>query len=201
MHEPIPSPASAIGDTTSTIAHPPATTRLAIVRHGETDWNRRGLLQGRVDQPLNTTGRAQAADAAESLAGRAWDLVVSSPLDRAATTAGIIAELLGLATPALAPEFTEQSFGVAEGTPAQTAFTTWPGGDYPDGERRAEVDARVATGLERILAEHHGRSIVLVCHVIVVRSIMLTLTGNEPAEVPNGSATILTHVEGREGWS
>ncbi len=60
------------------------------VRHGETDWNRRGLMQGRVDTPLNETGRRQAARAAELLADVPLATICASPLQRAVDTARII---------------------------------------------------------------------------------------------------------------
>ncbi|MGG7463171.1 histidine phosphatase family protein [Plantibacter sp. YIM 135347] len=192
--------------------------RLAVIRHGETDWNRRGLLQGRVDQPLNATGEARALLSAKELAGptapRApfpepaisrpptpWARVIASPLRRASTTARIIAEHLGLDEPLIVPEFTEQSFGVAEGTPAKDAFLTWPSGDYPEGERRRDVDARVSTGLRRVLQVYPSEDLILVCHVVVARSIMNVLIGIEPDEVPNGSATVLVREPGTGRWS
>ena len=60
------------------------------VRHGETDWNRCGLMQGKVDTPLNETGRRQAERAAELLAGVPLATICSSPLQRALETARII---------------------------------------------------------------------------------------------------------------
>ena len=68
----------------------------AFIRHGQTDWNREGLLQGSSDIPLNDTGRAQARDALMTLRSMPWDVVVSSPLRRARETAQIIADALGL---------------------------------------------------------------------------------------------------------
>ena len=60
------------------------------VRHGETDWNNRGLMQGRVDTPLNETGRRQARRAGQLLADVPLATICSSPLQRALETARII---------------------------------------------------------------------------------------------------------------
>ena len=60
---------------------------LWLVRHGETDWNRDYLLQGWVDTPLNSTGRDQARELADRLAGRTFTGVWSSDLSRAVDTA------------------------------------------------------------------------------------------------------------------
>lgn len=65
--------------------------RLLLVRHGETDWNREGRFQGQIDVPLNATGRAQAAKAAEFLRSVAIDFIFSSPMARPKETAEIIA--------------------------------------------------------------------------------------------------------------
>lgn len=60
---------------------------LWLVRHGQTEWNRRGLLQGWVDTPLNQRGRRQARELTESLQGRTFAGVWSSDLSRAVETA------------------------------------------------------------------------------------------------------------------
>lgn len=81
----------------STADHP---TRIILVRHGETDWNRAGRIQGSTDIPLNDTGRSQARDAAERLVAEVTDAatvaVVSSDLSRARETATLIADRLAL---------------------------------------------------------------------------------------------------------
>lgn len=70
--------------------------RLCLVRHGETDWNARGLLQGWLDVPLNARGLAQAQALARQFQGRGFTRLWSSPLQRARQTAAVIAERLGL---------------------------------------------------------------------------------------------------------
>jgi broad specificity phosphatase PhoE len=67
---------------------------LFVFRHGETDWNREGRLQGHTDTQLNATGLAQAEALAESLRAHRLDAVVSSDLARAQTTAQIVADAL-----------------------------------------------------------------------------------------------------------
>jgi broad specificity phosphatase PhoE len=99
--------------------------RLYYVRHGLTDWNAAGRLQGHLDIPLNQTGREQAAHCAEILGdlfareGRpAAELdYVSSPLSRARETMEIMRAALGLAPTAYAlePRLTEIAFGEWEG--------------------------------------------------------------------------------------
>jgi hypothetical protein len=87
---------------------------LFVFRHGETDWNREGRLQGHTDTPLNATGLAQAEALSEILRPHRLDAVLSSDLLRASTTGRIVAEALGV------PLFTdrglrETNVGAAEG--------------------------------------------------------------------------------------
>ncbi len=64
--------------------------KIWITRHGQTDLNKKHLMQGRIDQPLNDTGIAQAKSVREMIGDIHFDAVYASPLDRAITTASIV---------------------------------------------------------------------------------------------------------------
>jgi broad specificity phosphatase PhoE len=94
---------------------------IVFVRHGETDWNRQGLIQGSIETDLNATGHAQAKAVAALLAVRksAWaefDIVVS-PQARARQTASYILEALGRSDHRIDERVRELAFGVWEGRP------------------------------------------------------------------------------------
>ena len=72
---------------------------ICVVRHGETDWNTAGILQGWLDVPINERGRMQARELAQAFAGSRFAWVYTSPLSRASETAEIIAALLRLPPP------------------------------------------------------------------------------------------------------
>lgn len=86
--------------------------RLLLARHGETDWNARGQIQGQSDTTLNDRGRAQAAELARRLlaAGERVERIYASPQKRALETAQIAGGLLGL-TPEPVEGLREISFG------------------------------------------------------------------------------------------
>ena len=125
-----------------------------FLRHGETDWNRLGLYQGRRDVPLNATGLGQARRAADRLARSGIARIVSSPLARAHATAEIVARPLGLAV-ALDDRLLECAFGVREGQAKAGASVddAWRSGVTPDGaERYRDFRARVLAAMADILA-------------------------------------------------
>ncbi len=71
-------------------------TRLLLVRHGETDWNADGRLQGQTDRPLSGFGREQARRLADELAAEDFEAIYSSDLARARETAEIVGARVGL---------------------------------------------------------------------------------------------------------
>jgi broad specificity phosphatase PhoE len=124
-------------------------------RHGQTVWNAERRFQGQSDIPLDETGQAQAGRAARLLAGLRPDLIVSSDLSRAASTAAALARLTGLEV-TLDKDLRERHGGCWEGLtdteirrryPAEHA--SW---DPPDGEPSLVVAERVAVALHRIAA-------------------------------------------------
>ncbi len=124
-----------------------------FLRHGETDWNAKGLSQGAADVPLNANGEAQAVRAAELLKGTGIATIVASPLSRARSTAETAAAALGLPI-AFDPELREVAFAGREGQPLGGWFDEWVAGTAtPAGaESFAELGARAKRAVSRALA-------------------------------------------------
>jgi broad specificity phosphatase PhoE len=85
-----------------------------FLRHGQTDWNLQGRLQGHTDMPLNATGLAHARAAADMLADKSIDIIISSPMLRALKTAAIISEKIDRPI-YIDSQLKERSFGAFEG--------------------------------------------------------------------------------------
>ncbi len=171
---------------------------LAFIRHGQTDWNRDGLLQGSSDIPLNDTGRAQARDAERMLEAWSWDAVVSSPLSRARETARIVADGLGLPLGPAYDELVERDYGPLEGTPSAAAMDRWPDRAYPGAEPLEHVVERGLRALERIDADHPASNVVVVCHGTIMKYTLIRLTGYPIDVVRNGTVSTIERHDG--GW-
>jgi broad specificity phosphatase PhoE len=152
-------------------------TRVFLVRHGQTEWNATGRLQGHSDSQLSERGRAQAQAIAARLSREQIHAVYASDLSRASDTAAPIAEAHGLDTRIL-PALREISYGQWEGQTQAELERNFPEVwqeyhvrrrlDYavPGGESWRAVFARVTAALEQILQDHHGpdEAVVLVGH-------------------------------------
>jgi broad specificity phosphatase PhoE len=149
-----------------------------FLRHGETDWNARGISQGNVDIPLNATGLAQAHAAAEKLCNRGIATIVASPLSRARVTAEFVGEALGLPV-AFDPDLREVSFGVQEGQAMSGWFADWVSGAFtPEGaETFAALRRRAVTAVNRATA--HPPAVLVVAHGALFRSLRAAM-GIEP---------------------
>lgn len=166
---------------------------LALVRHGETDWNRARRIQGHTEVPLNHTGREQARGAAELLAASApgaWSSVYASPLGRAIETAEIIARRLTLVAPSIDAGLWERNFGEAEGLLVSESEARWPGLlGIPEAEPLEEVAERSAAAI-RTLAETNPGSIA-VAHGAMLRAGIARLTGEDVPRILNGEVWLL----------
>ena len=173
-------------------------TLLYLVRHGETDWNAQRRIQGSTDIPLNDMGRSQAATTGELLARREWDGIFASPLSRAYETASIIAKEVGLPEPVAVAELVERRYGEAEGLDWQEVDARFPGEtDVPGRETRDEVAARVIPTLIRIAEEHPGKSLIVVSHGGVIRSVLGHIDpDHEHGPISNGSIHSVEHSDG-----
>lgn len=177
-------------------------TTIALLRHGQTDWNIDFRLQGTSDIPLNETGLAQARAAAEAISSQ-WDVIVSSPLDRAVKTAQIVAERHALGELEIEPLLLERSFGEAEGM----LYTEWrekfSDSKVPGGESIEELEARCHRLLVHLASKYQGKRVLTVSHGALIRKLLnIASNGELPREgerLGNASMSILVH-DG-EVWS
>ena len=167
---------------------------IALIRHGQTDWNLALRMQGRSDIPLNDTGREQAKVAASALAAEPWDVVVSSPLLRARETAEIIATALDVPLGASYDELLEQDFGVAEGTLVSELATRWPDRDFAGMEPDEVVGPRGIRGLERIALDHPGARVLAVAHGTLIRYTLAEISGHDATHYPRLDNASSSHV-------
>lgn len=146
--------------------------KLYAARHGQTDWNLADRIQGRTDNPLNETGKAQALALAESMSDIKIDLIISSPMIRAMQTAQAVSNVCK--APIITDDrLIEQHYGIYEGqhrfcdgflaNKRQFAFK------YPGGESMMLVAKRVYSLLDEIKKEYPQKTIMLVCHGGVLR--------------------------------
>jgi glucosyl-3-phosphoglycerate phosphatase len=157
-----------------------------LVRHGESEWNAAGRLQGQADPPLSALGRHQAAHMAARLVDEPIDAIVASDLLRAFDTAGALAAAIGL--PVLAREdLREVDLGSWTGTSRDQieagdpdAWRRWrvEGIEgWQGGERYADAIGRVAAAVHSIAVEWEGRTVVAVTHGGCIRLATCHLLG------------------------
>jgi probable phosphoglycerate mutase len=173
-------------------------TVFALVRHGETDWNRERRIQGSTDIPLNDTGREQARATGVLLANRRWTALVASPLSRAAETARLIGEHVGLSEPELEPRLVERDYGAAEGLTGTEIDALYPdGADVPGREPREAVAVRAVDALHDLAARHPGEAVIVVAHGGVIRSVLESVDpGRHRGMITNGSVHSFRHADG-----
>ena len=176
-------------------------TTLALVRHGQTDWNAQRRLQGSTDIPLNDVGRGQARDAVAALSGYEWDAIVSSPLSRAAETANLIAAGLGLSVDRRVPELAERSFGPAEGLQAGPELDglRTPDGGFRGAESEDEAASRGLAALEALAEEFRGRRVLVVAHGTLLRVSLSRAIGRTLQSIDNAVLN-LAHHHAVDGW-
>lgn len=164
--------------------------RLILVRHGQTEWNQLGIIQGRTDIPLNDTGIMQARAAGEWLSQRRIDAVYSSPMQRAFDTATEIARPHGLPVISL-DDIIEIDFGLWEEKTADELKKLYPEywNDWSwhlDEEKSANMQAesaytilnRVKRALNSIFEENTaGSTPVVVSHTMPIKLIMANAIG------------------------
>ena len=177
--------------------------KLYIIRHGQTDWNVQGRIQGRQDIPLNAAGRSQAQMLAKGMEKRPVTAIYSSPQLRAMETAMALAGNQGVEVIPL-PELVEIGYGDWEGRTASDILTKerklyeewWQHPATvapPGGETLNQVDARCKKAWERIKGEIKGDTAVVARGGTLAHFIVHLLEGQpDAAEIVVGNASITT---------
>ena len=162
---------------------PAMTTRLHLVRHGQTDWNRELRYQGQLDTTtLNQTGLAQALGIAQTLQGETFTALYTSPLQRAQQTAHILSAALH--TPLhIDPRLTEVNHGAWQGRCVAEIQQDLPqegdprlldplNGRAPGGESLVEVYQRMAAAADDYAANHPGQAVLIVSHGVSIATLI-----------------------------
>ncbi len=152
-----------------------APTYVCVTRHGETDWNIAGILQGWTDVPINDQGRRQAYELVGNFTHSKFSKIYSSPLIRSLETAEIIARSLRLDPPGRHEGLKERNFGVFQGIPKseladlnpvvlQQILKRNPATDFEQGESMDEFADRVLDAIVSIAEPNAGKRILAVTH-------------------------------------
>ncbi|MBF0359501.1 MAG: histidine phosphatase family protein [Oligoflexia bacterium] len=187
---------------------------LYCFRHGETDWNKIGRFQGRIDILLNENGRAQAAEVAPKLMDIKIQAIYSSPLKRALETAQIVAKYLevpvfqredlseidpGLASGLLQSEIKDK-FGV-------NSLERWASDDesddefgFPEGEKKNIFRQRAVAAIRSILniAENisknsSNKNVAIVTHGFFLKQLIIALGSKDHYGMKNGEIVHITY--------
>lgn len=185
--------------------------KLYLLRHGETDYNRRQALQGQMDAPLNENGRRQALGAAAQLEGIHFDAVYSSPLQRAKHTALLATDLPERAL-TIDRRIIELGFGIWEGKECRTLgpqfapFFQAPQDYVPPkgGESFEQLVARVSGFLQDMAERWPDGTVLAVSHGAAIHAMLLAaqhkpLSEFWAASVGNCGIAVLEH-DGA-GWT
>jgi len=153
--------------------------KICLIRHGETDWNVIGRLQGREDIPLNENGMAQAKNCGLALKGGAWTAVVTSTLSRAKHTAEIIADALNIEQFHEDVDLVEADYGKASGLLADERKVRWPDGKYEGYEGWEVVRDRVCGAITKWAKKFYPNNIIIVSHGAAINAVLAELSGHE----------------------
>ncbi len=161
-------------------------SRWLLVRHGQTDWNARGLLQGHTDVPLNNVGRDQARRLGQRLAAVGLDAAYSSDLLRCSQTSELVVAGRDLDV-SHTEHLREQAYGRWEGKSFSSIRDADPDlyaamvEDYtsftpPRGEDFRAVEARSAAFADDVLQRHPSGNLLIVGHGAALRTLITHMT-------------------------
>ncbi|MFZ1884097.1 MAG: histidine phosphatase family protein [Rhodoplanes sp.] len=171
--------------------------RFYFLRHGQTDWNAKGLCQGQTDVPLNSTGIRQAHDAKSRLARAPIATICCSPLSRARQTAEIVNGAVGCPLVIL-DKLKEIYFAAAEGKPllSHSYDVLLRNAESHGGEPFSDFVSRVVAGINRALA--YPGPVLIVAHGGVFCAIQTHVRVDRDGDMTNCVPVRLEPVDGED---
>lgn len=157
---------------------------LIMLRHGQTNYNANSLVQGRIDNPLNSTGQEQARALAIRLLNDNifFDFIASSPLSRALETAYIIKQTLAFNPPIkVYNSFVERDFARFDGKPVSQVIPFVMKPNYQDlcYEDDKELVKRVAKAAFELQTRYPSKTVLLVTHSHVIKALKVFANPNK----------------------
>lgn len=160
-------------------------TRLYLIRHGETLWNKKRKTQGAKNIKLSTLGKLQAEYLGKKLKDKNIDILYSSDLSRAYQTAEIVGKHIKKPIHLL-PEIREMNFGQWEGLTIdeiqlkyQDVYDIWKDAPHiatiPGAETLLQVQERAMKGVNSIIKNNNGKNIAMVSHGATIKTLIFKL--------------------------
>lgn len=178
-------------------------TRIALIRHGITAWNKAGRAQGSSDIPLDAEGFQQAGKIGERLGKGDWDMIFASDLTRARQTAETIQRQLEAVPLKLDVRLQEVSVGQAEGTTWDERIAKW-GKNWReldlDRETHENVLERGFSFLDDVTQKHEGENIIVVSHGSIIRRILGELFMDIEMETTLGNCSLTIMRKAHDTW-
>lgn len=183
-------------------------TKVCIIRHGETDWNKEGRIQGHIDIPLNETGHAQALAMASNASHFSFFAVYSSNLARAMETARALAQRENLEIQIL-PDLRERHYGIFQGVLKSEAPELYPEAyalyqtrdvhyNFENGESLITFEQRVTGVFDWLVKHHSNQQIAVVCHaglldIMYRHATSRSLESERDFDIPNSALNWFHH--------
>ena len=157
-------------------------TKICLIRHGQTDWNNQRLIQGRIDNPLNETGKMQLKEVGRYLkeVDNDWDIIISSPLSRAIESATIVKNELEFNKDIIINDnVIEREFGKAEGESiCEEIYNKLTNDDVEGLEKSYELQTRAYSAILDIANKYQGKNILIITHSHFIKG-LFTKISNE----------------------
>lgn len=190
--------------------------KLHLIRHGETQWNLAGRMQGRKNSELTPLGKEQAGQLADTLKPGTFDQIISSTSKRSIQTAEILAKKLNIKKISQNKAFCEINLGPWEGQFSVELEKAYPDQFYtfwnkPDtfslegAETFLALQKRGVKEIHKIANEHVNKELIIISHGAMIKSILCHFAGRllcnlwYPPRMYNCAHSIITFTENGTG--